>query len=169
MKAAIIIGHSKNDKGAANGKHNEYDYNSEIAELVKEFAPFNVVVIYRTGLYSQVPNDVNKTKADIAISLHCNAFNKIASGTCTLSSGSNGSLALAEIIQKKMVSVFQLKNRGVVKRKRNERGGLILHETKMPCVLLEPFFIDSDLKQGLNKKREYAKAIVESILQYQLI
>jgi len=171
MKLAIIIGHSKTDKGAANGKINEYDYNSEIADLVKELAPFEVVKVYRLGTYSELPDAVNLTKADLAISLHCNAFNKTAFGCEVLSSGSKNSMLLAQITLKKVFKVFKNDNRGVKIRTLKERGGLILHKTSMPCILIEPVFIDNDndLKIGLKKKRDYACAIIESVLQYQLI
>lgn len=170
MKAAIIVGHSPKKQGAYNEKYDEseFHFNSMIANLVLIRTDIDIEVVYRTNGYSKLPTKVNATNADIAFSLHCNAFDKKASGTETLSSGSYKSNQLAEIIQPKILEVFGLPNRGIKIRKRKDLGGLILHKTKMPIVLLEPFFIDndSDMWEGLKKQEEYADAIIETINEY---
>ena len=170
MKTAIIIGHSANSQGAYNKTHNvtEFEFNKRVAGRVKELGCDSIELVYRISGYSRLPKLVNDTNANLAVSLHCNAFNKIASGTETLSSGSKGSNKMANIIQPKMVECFELADRGIKFRDAHERGGLILHETDMPIVLLEPFFIDndSDFELGLSKVDEYAQLIIDSINEY---
>ncbi len=172
MKTAIIVGHSLKDKGAVNNDSgvSEFEYNSILAGYILARLGYEESeVVYRTEGYSKLPKKVNDTNADLAISLHCNAFNKLASGTETLSSGSVNSLKFANILHPKMVGLFGLSDRGIKIKKQSDRGGLILHKTEMPCVLLEPFFIDNDtdLEKGLNLMSEYAKIICEAIEEYE--
>jgi N-acetylmuramoyl-L-alanine amidase len=39
------------------------------------------------------------------------------------------------------------------KGKAGDRGGLLLQKTSMPCVIVEPFFIDSDSSLELAQER----------------
>jgi N-acetylmuramoyl-L-alanine amidase len=164
MKVAIIIGHSPSDKGACNSGFCEFDYNQIVAHSILEQSDLDIEIVYRDD-YHSLPDKVNKTGADIAISLHCNAFNKEASGCETLYSGSKKGLELAQKVHAKILPVFGNPDRGIKKRRLKDRGGWILHKTKMPCVILEPFFIDNDeeLKKAKRVYKEYAKAIIDAL------
>ena len=170
MKVALIVGHSVEDQGAYNKATNqsEYRYNNLLAQVVRMKTNLDIVIVYRKHGYSKLPSEVNKTGADLAISLHCNAFDTTVTGTETLSSGSTKANQFAEIIQPKMLEVFGLPNRGIKIKKQSDRGGLILHKTSMTCVLLEPFFIDNDddFQTGVEVFGKYADAIIESINEY---
>lgn len=88
-KVALIIGHSETSQGAVNKNSGvtEFAFNEplamKIADLLME-GGFMVNVIYRDGTYKEMVDTVNLTGADIAISLHCNAFNKKQNGSETL-------------------------------------------------------------------------------------
>ena len=164
---SLIIGHSATSKGASNKTSgvSEFDFNEPLALSVAEklrLEGFQVFVIYRDCSYSELPAKVNDTKADIAVSLHCNAFNSHANGTETLYyRGSSKGSQLARAIQVQIVSCLGLADRGVKpcvashKGKAGDRGGHLLKYTSMPCVIVEPFFIDCDSSLQLaNEKFE---------------
>ena len=57
-KLALIVGHSKQSQGAQdpNTGITEFQFNSKVAERVKDYAKdFEVVVVYRGKFYSQLP------------------------------------------------------------------------------------------------------------------
>jgi N-acetylmuramoyl-L-alanine amidase len=74
-------------------------------------------------------------------------------------------LELAQKVHAKILPVFGNPDRGIKKRRLKDRGGWILHKTKMPCIILEPFFIDNDeeLKKAKRVYKEYAKAIIDAL------
>jgi N-acetylmuramoyl-L-alanine amidase len=173
IKAAIIVGHSSEDGGAYNGniKINEFDYNKRVANLIQAHSKkIDIEIVYRDTTYSALPKKVNMLIPYAVISLHCNAFNTKASGFEVLSSGSKGSLKLANIISDNCYNeIFdKIPNRGIKIKKLHDGGGLILHKTKAPCVLLEPFFIDNDtdLELGLKEIENYAIRIVGALEMY---
>jgi N-acetylmuramoyl-L-alanine amidase len=51
---------------------------------------------------------------------------------------------MAEILLEHLVEHLKLRNRGIKPRTAEDRGGYLLRYTKAPCVIAEPFFIDSD-------------------------
>lgn len=179
-KIAIIVGHEKKSQGGSNRNGvTEYDYNSRLGEMIaallvtEDHEPF---IVYRDGTtYSKLPQRVNKTGADIAVSLHCNAFNGQASGSETLHyvNSQNGE-RLAEHIQKKVVGVMKLSDRGLrpvdVKHvgREGDRGGHLCKRTSMPTVIVEPFFIDndSDLQRGEERMIILAAAIAQGAIDY---
>ena len=179
-KIALIVGHEKKAQGGSNRNGvTEYDYNNRLAELVaallvtEEHEPF---IVYRDGTtYSKLPERVNETGADVAISLHCNAFNGQASGSETLHyANSKNGARLAEHIQKKVVGVMELPDRGLrpvnvkYKGRKGDRGGHLCKHTSMPTVIVEAFFIDndSDLKRGEERIIILAAAIAQGAIDY---
>lgn len=170
---AIDIGHSYISQGAKN--HNgmsEFLFNEELAAMIaselKGYPGFNPVIVYRED-YAGLPQKINETDADICVSLHCNAFNKKTSGFEVLHwhSSSNGK-HLASLILNEIDSVFSINNRGLKPKNKGDRGSEQLLKTKMPCVIVEPFFIDNDtdLMYATNRKSELSKAIVSGIVKY---
>lgn len=177
---ALIIGHSKKDGGAINKNSgvSEFEFNEPLAHSVAEkllLEGIRPVVIYRDCSYSQLPIKVNRTGADIAVSLHCNAFNQKSNGSEVLYfSKSESGLKLAEFIQAEVVRVLGLKDRGVKpiqaahEGKAGDRGGLLVQKTAMTCVIVEPFFIDSDLSLELatHNFEHLSEAYVTGIKKY---
>ncbi len=162
---ALIIGHSAKSGGAANRAHgiNEFQFNGPLAHCVAEklmLYGFDPIIICRDCSYSKLPKKVNQTGADLAVSFHCNAFNDKSNGSETLYyKNSSKGILLASAIQKEVVQCLGLKDRGLkpcvasYKGKAGDRGGLLLQKTSMPCVIVEPFFIDSDSSLELAQER----------------
>lgn len=179
-KIALIIGHSETSQGASNKNTGvtEFMFNEPFSMLIADLLiekGFAVNVIYRDGTYSELPELVNLTEADIAISLHCNAFNKKQNGTETLHyiKSKNGK-RLAGLLQHEIVQCLGLHDRGLKpcqakhQGKAGDRGGYLLKHTSMPCVITEPFFIDCDESLALanRKSPELAQAFVNAIIKY---
>lgn len=180
MKVALVIGHNLKNQGATNKNHgiSEFMFNEVLAkavaiELTKKSIESEIV--YRGATYFWLPRKVNKTNADIAISLHCNAFNTEVSGTETLFyKGSEKGEDLAYFMQRKVVKCLNSKDRGLrsciakYKGRAGDKGGHLLKKTKMPCIIVEPFFIDHDdsLLQGMAKTDDLAEAYANAVYLY---
>lgn len=178
-KIALIIGHSQDSQGASNKKYGttEYQFNGPLAHSVAEkliLEGHNPLIIER-DTYAELPAKVNMTDADIAVSFHCNAFNEDPNGSETLYyHTSNKGFLLASCIQERVVKCLGLKDRGLKPcqaahmGKAGDRGGHLLQGTKMPCVIVEPFFIDSDssLELANEKFEDLAEAYTQGIIAY---
>lgn len=170
-KICVVIGHGTNDPGATNKKDNEFQFNSNFAEiLMKKLSKEYEVIKYNRGiLKSENIAILNSYEADVILSLHCNsADNKKATGTEVIHyDKSKKGKELATILSKEISKALGLKNRGA-KPPFNGRGNSLLSKTKPVCVILEPFFIsnDNDLKSAKGKLNEYAEAIKEALKKY---
>ncbi len=153
VTVAIVVGHSKVRGGAANPRNgmSEYPFNFSVAQDIaaalnndESHSVKGVVILRKTGLGSLI-NEVNDTGADLCISLHCNAFDQTVTGCETLyyHRSKNGKI-FAELVQFEMVELMGNADRGIKPKSSEERGGWLLRETNMPCVIAEPFFIDED-------------------------
>ena len=179
-KIAIVIGHSEVSQGAINDKHQvtEFMFNEPLAMLIGDILTqksYMVCVVYRDTSYSELPFTVNMTEADIAVSLHCNAYNDKPNGSEVLYYHSSESgKRLAQCLQTEIVKCLGLKDRGIkpcvsrYKGKAGDRGGYLLVKTNMPTVIVEPFFIDSDesLELAKSKINELAQAYCQGIENY---
>lgn len=185
-RICIIIGHGGNDCGAVNPHTGETElaYNTELADMVMEALKDRYEVVKYNRGYNKVENVgiVNGYKADVILSLHCNSFNGITSGTEALYwHSSEKSKKMAEILSKNISETFGIHNRGAkpritseLKKKNSKfkdmetRGSYLLYRTNAPCNIIEPFFIDNDndLKLGKEKKQEYVETIKKSIEEY---
>ncbi len=147
QKCALVIGHKKASPGAINVASGltEFAFNEKLAMDIEQVTRgVEVQRIYRRT-YSTLPADINDYRPDFIISLHCNAFNKTASGTEVLYyHRSQKSQALAELLQAELIRALGLKDRGTKPRSSEDRGGHLLKNTAAPCVISEPFFIDND-------------------------
>lgn len=169
---ALIVGHRQSAKGAvsADGSVVEFDFNSELArEVTKRVTKARVQIVFRSNTTDglrKLPAKVNALGPHFILSLHCNAFNNEANGTETLYfyTSANGK-KLAEIVQKRLLTALELKNRGIRDKKDAERGAHLLKYTKAPCVICEPFFIDNDddLGTALRRKKRLAAAYAKAI------
>jgi N-acetylmuramoyl-L-alanine amidase len=172
MKCILVVGHKKSSQGACNKKHGicEYDFNEQLAcdvydKLKDKGSKINVRIIKRKR-YKDLPDDINKVGGNFFISLHCNAFNGEWNGTETLYYyKSKNSRKIAEIVQGELLAAFGFKNRGVLPRATEDRGGTLLRYTNMPGVIAEPFFIDNnDAYETVMKDYDkIVKAYVDSI------
>lgn len=172
-KVTIDVGHSAKDGGAINKTFNmtEFQFNSGLSKLVKaelEKLGFNVEIVFR-DTYAGLPAKINATNCDICISLHCNALNRIASGSEVLywHSSTKGK-KLASILQDNIVGCLGLRDRGIKPLDNNSRGGSQLRKTTMPTVILEPAFIDNDVDYMVldENKQALAKSIAEAVEEY---
>lgn len=168
---ALVIGHKKRSPGAVNESSNltEFDFNDDLAlRIEKKVRKTDIQRIYRRT-YNELPGDINSLEPDFVVSLHCNAYNKKASGTEILYyHNSRKGKKMAEVVLKYLVDFLGLPDRGIKAKTAEDRGGYLLRYTDAPCVIAEPFFIDNDDdlarvqrdKDGLAEA--YAKAIDET-------
>lgn len=175
MKVGLIIGHKQDSPGACNQKHGvcEYTFNEQLAvdiydKMKAEHPGIRVQIIKRTS-YSALPGSVNYYNPDFCISLHCNAINGKVNGTEVLYyHKSDNSQKLARILQDELLAAFGFKDRGILPRTVEDRGGHLLKHTVMPCVIAEPFFIDNDeaYESVINNYEKLVDAYVNAIVKY---
>ena len=144
---ALVIGHKKSSPGACNevAGVTEFEFNEKLAmEIEAKVRGVLIQRVYRRT-YETLPHDINTLNPDFIISLHCNAFNKQASGTEVLYYHmSEKGKKMAEILSRHLVGALELFDRGILARSAEDRGGYLLKYTNAPCVISEPFFIDND-------------------------
>lgn len=149
MKIAIVVGHNSAAQGAVRvtDGRTEFDWNSDLAELIKDHNPYAVGIFYRKrgGGYSReidrVYAETDAWGADCTIELHFNgSANKRSTGCLMLSSGTSGSMKLSGIMQERCLAVMGNEDDGVQARGRRDRGGRSLWQGKAPAVLIEPYF-----------------------------
>lgn len=179
MKVAVIIGHSRTDPGAVNKTRGigEFAFNEDVGKRICE--KINVTrcldceLIYRRASYGQMVKDVNATRADFAIELHANSIhdtnaNRIeddGAGTEMLFyAHSKYSRELARIMQKQILRMLKLRDRGLVgivkggeyrmpisyegpvtaiRMGPGGRGHDFLRYANMPAIICEPFFMSN--------------------------
>lgn len=182
MKLAIVVGHTKVSKGAFGIKPinaHEYDYNTEVAQVMYRWAKafgLECRVFMRdgvgiSGVYEQV-NEWAFGDNSVCIELHFNAANGRAQGTETLfDNDPSDSIEFAREVQSAMCMVFNRSekgNRGLKMVQTESRGATNLIKCKITSCLTEPFFGDNpeDAKLGQEFKLEYAKILVETALKF---
>lgn len=173
-KCALVIGHKKTSQGAVNSKVGiyEFGFNEGLAvSIERKNTGTEVQRIYRRT-YKDLPRDINQYNPDFTVSLHCNAFNKRASGTEVLyyHKSQKGKI-IAEVLQSALVEHLQLPDRGVKPKTSEDRGGYLLRYTEAPCVIAESFFIDNnkDLARAQEDLEGLAGAFVNAIDTISLI
>ena len=179
MKIFINPGHMPGvDSGAVNETYGvtEADIVKEIGAGVQQYlnrVGYDCMLVQSDNLCGESPNytnicaSANGWKADLFLSIHCNAASaEEAQGTETLvySENSEEASALAECIQEQIVQSLGTEDRGI-----KERPGLaVLRETNMPAVLVETAFITNkdDVQLLMNRKDEFARAIARRVTDY---
>ena len=166
MKIFINPGHHKDlDSGACGNGLREADVALKIANRVQSYLQavgYITKVFYYDGL-GEICNDANSWKADLFVSIHCNAATGNARGTETFHSGSVNGKKLAEFIQKQMISRIDTVDRGI-----KQAGFYVIKNTNMPAVLVETAFIDNpiDAKLLVEREDDFARAIAVGITDY---
>jgi N-acetylmuramoyl-L-alanine amidase len=185
-KITVVIdpGHGGKDTGAISYTRNlnEKDVNLKIALQVQkllEKAGVNIIITRNDDRFVEL-NDrskiANDAKADLFISIHCDAVvNPAANGTGTFSytpAGNQLLLAqqyqrslLADLLQKELVTQLGRANRGV-----RQANFAVLRETKMPAALVEVAFISNPEEEKLladsSFQQKAATAIAEAVQKY---
>lgn len=144
---ALVIGHKKASPGAVNEPAglSEFVFNEDLAlQIERRMTRAKVQRVYRRT-WNELPADINGLGPDFIVSLHCNAYDRRASGTEVLYyHKSTGGKRMAEIFQRRLVDCLGLPDRGVKPKTSEDRGGNLLKNTRAPCIIVEPFFIDND-------------------------
>lgn len=149
MKIAIVVGHNSAAQGAVRivDGRTEYDWNGQLADLIRLIDPESVRVFRRTpgGGYlreiDRVYSAVDAWGADVSVELHFNgSADPRAEGCLTLSSGTRGSTELARQVQARMLAVMQNEDDGILVRGPSDRGGRSLWAGRAPAIMTEPYF-----------------------------
>jgi N-acetylmuramoyl-L-alanine amidase len=174
MKIVIDAGHGGKDSGALGENLKEKDVVLNIAHhLAMILKKYNIesVMTRRNDIFLSLAErcDIaNKENADLFISIHCNSYNKTASGIetyCFKKESEAGKLA--QDAQDAMMKIFPTHiDRGV-----KEAGFYVLKNTNMPAILVECEFIDSmsDFLRKDGTQYKFAIAIANGILKYKNI
>ena len=183
FKVFINPGHAPGiDPGAINYRYNisEADFCLEIGNAVAEYlqaAGCDVLLLQSDNLAGEgvgenVCETANSWGADLFISLHCNAFNGVATGTEVFTSPGQtmadfAATSILEQIQQTFPSLLVRADYsdGDVDK---EANFIVLKHTEMPAVLVEMFFIDNDndLQLMLDNKDALARAIARGVTDY---
>ncbi len=106
----------------------------------------------------------NEVKADLFVSIHCNAGGGTGTETYYFKDSAEGEL-LATCIQNRLTDIVGLTDRGV-----KSAGFAVLSQTNMTASLVETAFIDSELDAEILSsdygQQDFAKAIAMGICDY---
>ncbi|MFS0781041.1 N-acetylmuramoyl-L-alanine amidase [Bacillus sp. 1P06AnD] len=178
----LDAGHGGKDPGniGLNGIR-EKDVTLEVTLRLKTLfsqTPFNVKLTRESDVYPSLGDRVNfaqQEKANIFVSIHCNASDVKNKGKGTgtesfyYSSAANPNVSesksLAKFVQDRLVSALDMRDRNV------KKGDLhVLRENTMPAILTELGFLDNKDDYAKLSKPEYrtkaANAIFAGILDY---
>lgn len=167
MRIFIDPGHGGKDPGACNGKFKEKDIVLDIGLMLGEQLSkegHEVAYSRTTDSFVSLAERVNKSnrfKADVFISLHCNAFsapNAQGVETYYYKTSSKGKELAAKIQQGIIDNSLYSKNRGI-----KPGNFYVLRNTKAIAVLVELGFITNEVDLGfiLKNKNELSRAVVE--------
>lgn len=170
MKIMINFGHAVNgtDWGACYNGLREAEVNKTIgttlANYLKSYG-YDVTTYQQTKSVNDVWREENKSKYDILISIHCNAFNSTANGHEVLYyPTSDTGKKLAQCIQTSLVKTVGLRDRGL--KPRNDLA--VLKRTKTVAVIVETAFISNPSEAKLLREKPdlFAKAIALGVKNY---
>ncbi|MBT2682668.1 N-acetylmuramoyl-L-alanine amidase [Bacillus sp. ISL-37] len=171
-KLAVMIcaghGYSTPGKRSPDGMR-EYEFNRRVAEVMKaELEKYEGVTVYfahddsRDVPLKERTDKANKLGVDVYVSIHANAFNgKMGShggiDTFIYKTSPKEAKALADVIQRNLISATGLRNRGV-----KTADFHVLRETHMTAVLIEHGFMDSTTDLPKLKSDAYRKLCGET-------
>lgn len=179
-KICIDPGHGGSDSGAV-GIDKRYEKNDALKLSLAlqhdlQQKGYEVIMTRMGDSYPSLSARVNKAnseKADLYISVHRNSAGSTATGietlyrTITVKSSVNdaNSKRLAEILQKKIVAVTGLRDRGAKVQNTNT---YVLQKTTMPAVTVELGFVNNATDNEVfdSKYTEIAKAIADGVDEY---
>lgn len=167
MKIFLNPGHGGTDPGAV-GKTGlkECEVVAKVAKILEDRLKLNwypVQVFQQEKNYTEISKEENKSNATCFISIHCNAATNTRAKGCEVlyQKYSIKGGRLAEIMQKELIKVTGLSNRGVKPREDLH----VLNKTKAPAILIELAFISNRKEEKLLKEQPelFANAIWEGI------
>lgn len=172
-KLAVIVGHTRTSPGAYGVSpinSCEYFWNSEIANRMVQIAPargINCAAFYRDAGTAVAYRKADAWGADSIIELHYNSASPRATGIETLWANKN-SVKWAKIVQKHMVKLLGLRDRGLVDRSGGGRGCYNLMLSRKPSVIVEPFFGSNagDVKIASRNKLTLAKVYLDAFDEF---
>lgn len=172
-KIGIIVGHTKRKSGAVSAAGiSEYQFNSELAAMIKNLRPNNVKIFKRDGIGIRgAYKEAEWAKCDVIVELHFNAFNAQVAGTETLCTTDPGDKALAKYVHRRICTALKRgsDSRGVKPITRSSSGGINVYQvpTIANC-LVEPFFGDNPREWLLaeENKTSLAAAILGGATDY---
>ena len=107
----------------------------------------------------------NDWGADLFVSIHCNAGGGTGTETYSYQAGISSAYKLAQAVQKRMVEMVGLPDRGV-----KTKSLYVLHYTNMPAILVETAFIDHKNDAAVlgseTGQQAFAEAIARGICDY---
>lgn len=170
MLVVINAGHCP---GVDSGACGDYSQEANIVKYVGEVVCKDLEAVGIQALFVQeqslatVCRIANSEKADVFISIHCNAAeNKSANGTETFYWTSDvKSKALANCVQNRLLEALKTRNRGL----KDGTWLYVLKHTAMPAILTEVGFISNEKEERLinDNIKKIGIAIAKGILDYQ--
>ena len=181
MKIFIDPGHNHSgaDTGAVGNGLKEQDITYLVASKAKpilERCGIEVRLSRNAIMDSLANNSVNaslssRTRmandwgADLFVSIHCNAGGGTGTETYSYQAGISSAYKLAQAVQKRMVEMVGLPDRGV-----KTKSLYVLHYTNMPAILVETAFIDHKNDAAVlgseTGQQAFAEAIARGICDY---
>ena len=154
--------------GGANGYLNETSENRAVlAECINLLSGYNCEVFDSTNnLKPQSKNldilckSINEHNADIAISIHLNSYNGLASGV-ECHNWDSRTKKLSDKITANISKELGIKNRGY-----KESNYQVLRETDPLAILIECCYTDSKIDYQKWNAKKCAKAIVNALVSY---
>jgi N-acetylmuramoyl-L-alanine amidase len=182
MRIMLDAGHGYNTAGkrSPNGMR-EYEFSRKVALFAKNLleAYENVTVYFAHSDKMDVPltnrtNAANNLKVNAYVSIHANAYGETwndAGGieTYTYTSKPKEATELAQKVQKYLITLTDLRNRGV-----KTANFHVLRETKMTAILVECGFMTNQKEASLMLTEDFQKKCAEAIVkgiaeQYHLV
>jgi len=168
MPTCILLpGHTSKSQGAlAPDGTSEWEFNRLLAPLIHNFVRRTQILPFYRHHYADLPQELNQFPASFIIELHCNAFNREASGSEVLYCDKSPlSARYAAFLQREFVTALDLPNRGIKATRTEDRGGRLLCKTTAPCLIAEPFFIDNpdDFHRATSRRFSLANAYARAI------
>ncbi len=179
-KVVLDPGHGGTDPGSVNGNIYEKNINLAVGLKVEEFLkPYPITVLYtRTNDVTLDPEPrtslVNKSNADICVSIHINMYLLGVTGVEAYASvfakPGNVGYKLATLATNYIAEYTGINNRGVIQKWNSHRNNdyfFMIRNTKMTSIITEGDFI-SDTPKVTSKEfqEDYAKGISRAIVEY---
>ncbi len=163
------------DPGAVSGDLVEKEITLDVAKQTRDLLERCEVDVYLT----RERDDHSHTRADIAgivngynptlaVSIHANSSETIASGTeawyTVVGYNDAASQVLAATLADNVANQFSIPNRGAKPETQSLHGGLYIHDWNAPSALLELAFLQGDAELLRTERRNFARAIARSLL-----
>lgn len=171
-QVVLDAGHGGRDNGASGKVLREKEVNLDVVQRAAHILRSRGVLARMTReddrfveLYDRA-EVANRLGADMFVSVHCNAMPRRNEGVGTETFYyRQGSKCLGAIMQESLVSALKRPNRGL-----KQARFVVIRETRMPAVLVELMFLNSDTEEALlqqdSTREKAAGAICEGLRQF---